>query len=92
MINKETVLECIKTPMEQYHQKMKRTIGGWKVLVHVTEILLAGKGVGNEEFPLVFLSVILWLISHQAFHMERSGESCYKLMPDLLLGSKNKIT
>ncbi|MBW1768629.1 MAG: hypothetical protein JRJ65_16485 [Deltaproteobacteria bacterium] len=58
MINKETVLECIKTPMEQYHQKMKSTIGDWKVLVHVTEKLLAGKEVKNEEFPSVFLPLI----------------------------------
>ncbi|MCK5423526.1 MAG: hypothetical protein KAJ08_15245 [Deltaproteobacteria bacterium] len=58
MINKETVLECIKTPMKQYHQKMKSTIGDWKVLVHVTEKLLAGKEVKNEEFPSVFLPLI----------------------------------
>ena len=58
MINKENVRECIKAPMEQYHQNMKSTIGDWKVLVHVTEKILAGKKVGNEEFPPVFLPLI----------------------------------
>jgi len=58
MINRETILQCIKEPMEQYHKKMKRTIGNWKPLIEVSEKLLAGKEVKDDEFPSVFLYMV----------------------------------
>lgn len=58
MISRETILECIKDPMEQYHQKMKSTIGNWRPLVDVSEKLLAGKEVEDDEIPTVFLPLV----------------------------------
>ena len=58
VIHREIITECIKDPMERYHQKMKSTIGNWRTLVAVTEKLLAGKEVKDDEFPCVFLPLI----------------------------------
>ena len=58
MINRETILECIKDPMEQYHQKMKCTIGNWKPLIGVSEKLLAGKEVEKSECPTSLLPLL----------------------------------
>jgi len=58
MINRETIVECIKAPMEQYHQKMKRTIGNWKPLLYVSEKILAGKEVVDNEFPSVLRPLV----------------------------------
>jgi len=58
VINRETILECIKVPMEHYHQKMQSTIGDWKPLIGVSEKLLAGKEVANDEAPSSLLPLL----------------------------------
>jgi hypothetical protein len=58
MINKENILECIKEPMEQYHQEAMNTIGNWKPLVDASENLLAGEEVKDEESPPIFLPLV----------------------------------
>ena len=58
MLNREAILECIKDPMEHYHQKMKSTIGDWKPLIGVSEKLLAGKEVENGECPNSLLPLL----------------------------------
>jgi len=58
MIDRETILECIKEPMEQYHQEAMNTIGNWKPLVDASEKLLAGEEVKDKESPLVFLPLV----------------------------------
>ena len=58
MINRETILACIKDPMEHYHQKMKSTIGDWKPLIGVSEKLLAGTEVENDECPASLLPLL----------------------------------
>jgi hypothetical protein len=58
MIDKETILECIKEPMDQYHQEAMNTIGNWKPLVDISEKLLAGEKVENDECPPVLLPIV----------------------------------
>lgn len=58
MINRETILACIKDPMEHYHQTMKSTIGDWKPLIGVSEKLLAGTEVENDECPAALLPLL----------------------------------
>ena len=58
MIDKETILACIKEPMEHYYQKMKSTIGNWEPLIGVSEKLLAGKEVENDECPATLLPLL----------------------------------
>ena len=58
MIDKETILECIKEPMDQYHQEAMNTIGNWKPLVDISEKLLAGEKVKNDECPPVLLPIV----------------------------------
>ena len=58
MLNREAILECIKDPMENYHQKMKSTIGDWKPLIGVSEKLIAGKEVENGECPTSLLPLL----------------------------------
>lgn len=58
MINRATILECIKDPMENYHRKMKSTIGDWKPLIGVSEKLLDGKEVKNDECPASLLPLL----------------------------------
>ena len=58
MINSKTILACIKDPMEHYHQKMKSTIGDWKPLIGVSEKLLAGTEVENDECPASLLPLL----------------------------------
>lgn len=58
MISRETILECIKDPMERYYQKATSTIGNWKPLVDISEKLLAGKEVKDDESPPVFLPIV----------------------------------
>lgn len=71
MINRETILECIKGPMEHYHQKMNNTIGDWKPLIGVSEKLLAGKEVKDDELP----SVLLPLVEMMSLIMQVTKES-----------------
>jgi len=58
MVNREIILECIKDPMEHYHQEMQSIVGDWKPLIKVSEKLLAQKEVGQDEFPAVLLPVV----------------------------------
>jgi len=58
MISQETILACIEGPMEHYHQKMKSTIGDWKPLIGVSEKLLAGTEVENDECPASLLPLL----------------------------------
>jgi len=51
MIKKETILACIKEPMEQYHQTAMDTIGNWRPLVDISEKLLAGK---EEAYDIIY--------------------------------------
>ena len=52
------IIDCIQAPMEQYHQKMKGLIGDWKPLVRVSERLLAGEEVRDEEFSPALLPIV----------------------------------
>ena len=58
MINKETILACIKEPMDKYHQEAINTIGDWKPLLDASEKLLAGKEVTDDESPPIFLPLV----------------------------------
>ena len=44
--------------MEHYHQKMQSTIGDWKPLIGVSEKLLVGKEVANDEAPSSLLPLL----------------------------------
>ena len=61
MIDKNIIVACIREPMEQYHQKCLSTIGNWKPLVDVSEKILAGREVQDDEVPSVFLFLIEWM-------------------------------
>ncbi|MCK5254669.1 MAG: hypothetical protein KAQ81_01505, partial [Deltaproteobacteria bacterium] len=58
MINKETILECIKEPMEKYHQEAINTIGNWKPLLDASVKILAGEEVKDSESPPIFLPLV----------------------------------
>ena len=58
MINKETILECIKEPMEKYHQEAINTIGNWKPLLDASVKILAGVEVKDSESPPIFLPLV----------------------------------
>jgi len=58
MINKETILECIKEPMEKYHQEAINTIGNWKPLLDASVKILAGEEVKDSESPSIFLPLV----------------------------------
>ena len=58
MINKETILECIKEPMENYHQEAINTIGNWKPLLDASVKILAGEEVKDSESPPIFLPLV----------------------------------
>ena len=51
MINKEAILKCIEYTMDQYQQKMTKSLGDWEPLVDASEKLLAGKVVKDNELP-----------------------------------------
>jgi hypothetical protein len=54
MISKESILECIKAPMEQYHRKIVHHFSNWKPLVEAAEKILAGEEVHYEQYPEVY--------------------------------------
>ena len=58
MIDKETILSCIKEPMENYHQEAINTIGNWKPLLDASVKLLAGEEVKDSESPPIFLPLV----------------------------------
>ena len=58
MIDKSIILECIKEPLERYHRKAITTIGDWKPLVVISEKLLAGEKVSDDECPTVLLPLV----------------------------------
>jgi hypothetical protein len=58
MIDKGTVLECIKAPMAQYLDEMNRTLGNWKPLEIAATKLLEGHKVNDDEVPAVYLPMV----------------------------------
>ena len=58
MINRDTVVASIEAPMEAYQQKMQQMVGDWKPLIGVSEKLLEGKKVANDEFPSLLLPLV----------------------------------
>jgi len=58
MIDKGTVLECIKAPMAQYLDEMNRTLGNWQPLEIAATKLLEGHKVNDDEVPAVYLPMV----------------------------------
>ena len=58
MIDKETILDCFKEPMENYHQEAINTIGNWKPLLNASVKILAGEEVMDNESPPIFLPLV----------------------------------
>lgn len=58
MIYKETLLECIKDPMQQYQKKMIDIIGNWRPLINASEKILAGEEVEIDKLPSTFHPMI----------------------------------
>lgn len=61
MLNNDIIVEAIKNPMEQYYQTMKDLIGNWQPLVEVSEKILAGADVSNENVPPQLHFLVDWM-------------------------------
>ena len=49
MIDKDLIISAVKGPMAQYCDTMRNTIGDWQPLLTVSEKILAGEEVRNDE-------------------------------------------
>ncbi len=107
MINKEIILECIKEPMEHYHQEALHTIGDWEPLLDASEKLLAGIDVADHVVPSVFRPIVkmMRLImqvtkdsewdwsspAHQEVYKEIAESQIYKMFADTTVNIVSSI-
>jgi len=61
MIDKERIVTAVKEPMRQYCQTMKQTIGDWQPLLVVSEKILAGGEVRNDEVQPELQFLVEWM-------------------------------
>ena len=61
MIYKDLIIAAVKEPMAKYCQTMKQTIGDWQPLLAVSEKILAGAEVRNDEVQPELQFLVEWM-------------------------------
>ena len=61
MIYKDLIIAAVKEPMAKYCQTMKQTIGDWQPLLTVSEKILAGAEVRNNEVQPELEFLVEWM-------------------------------
>jgi len=61
MISKDRIIEAVKEPMQQYCEIMRQTIGDWQPLLKVSEKILAGEEVRNDEVQPELEFLVEWM-------------------------------
>jgi hypothetical protein len=61
MINKDQIIAAVKEPMAQYCRTMQQTIGDWQPLLTVSEKILAGEEVRNDEVQPEIEFLVEWM-------------------------------
>jgi hypothetical protein len=61
MIDKERIIAAVKEPMAQYCETMRTTIGDWQPLLKVSEKILAGAEVRNDEVQPELEFLVEWM-------------------------------
>jgi hypothetical protein len=107
MIDKETVLECIKAPMAQYLNEMNHMLGNWQPLEAAAAKLLEGQKVNDDEVPAIYLPMVemMRLIAEvtkesewdwanpavQKFFANKSESPIYGIFTDAIVGTISAI-
>jgi hypothetical protein len=61
MIDKERIIAAVKEPMAQYCETMRTTIGDWQPLLKVSEKILAGAEVRNNDVQPELQFLVEWM-------------------------------